>query len=161
MTVALRPTVTEDLPYLTGGETPYDDWGPRRPRTEAYPPGLEAAGGLTVVEDDTVAGDVTWIYQQWGPNAASRNPMIGIWLAPSARGRGIGAIAQAQLVSLFFRHTPVNRVEAHTDVDNLAEQRALEKAGFTREGVIRGAQWRDGAYRDGWLYSVLRSQWGR
>ena len=53
------------------------------------------------------------------------------------------------------------RVEAHTDVENVAEQRALSKAGFTREGVVRGAQWRDGAYRDGLLYSILRAEWSR
>jgi RimJ/RimL family protein N-acetyltransferase len=47
-------------------------------------------------------------------------------------------------------------VEAHTDVENVAEQRALEAAGFTREGLIRGAQWRDGAYHDGYLYAILR-----
>jgi len=31
---------------------------------------------------------------------------------------------------LFFSHTATNRVEAHTDVENIAEQRALEAAGF-------------------------------
>jgi RimJ/RimL family protein N-acetyltransferase len=82
--------------------------------------------------------------------------MIGIWLRPAARGRGIGRAAQRALAELFFTHTAVNRVEAHTDVDNLAEQRALEAAGFTREGLIRGAQWRDAAYRDGYLYAILR-----
>ena len=70
------------------------------------------------------------------------------------------AIEQRQLVELFFRHTPVNRVEAHTDVDNVAEQRALEKVGMTREGTTRGAQWRNGAFRDGYSYSVLRAEWG-
>jgi RimJ/RimL family protein N-acetyltransferase len=84
--------------------------------------------------------------------------MIGIWLRPTARGRGIGRAAQRAIAELFFAHTAVNRVEAHTDVDNIAEQRALEAAGFTREGLIRGAQWRDGAYRDGYLYSVLRTE---
>jgi RimJ/RimL family protein N-acetyltransferase len=59
-------------------------------------------------------------------------------------------------VDLFFRHTTTNRVEAHTDAGNVAEQRALEAAGFTREGLIRGPQWRGGAYRDGFLYAVLR-----
>jgi RimJ/RimL family protein N-acetyltransferase len=82
--------------------------------------------------------------------------MIGIWLRPEYRGQGIGRAAQAQLVELFFSHTTINRVEAHTDVDNVPEQRALEAAGFHREGLIRGAQWRDGAYRDGFLYAVLR-----
>lgn len=83
--------------------------------------------------------------------------MIGIWLRPEYRGQGRGTSAQAELVDLLFRHTATNRVEAHTDVDNLAEQRALEAVGFQREGLIRGAQWRDGAYRDGLLYAVLRS----
>jgi RimJ/RimL family protein N-acetyltransferase len=82
--------------------------------------------------------------------------MTGIWLAPSARGQGTGRLAQRQLAELFFRHTATNRVEAHTDVENVAEQRALEAAGFRREGLTRGAQWRDGAYRDGYLYAIIR-----
>lgn len=57
---------------------------------------------------------------------------------------------------MFIRHTAVNRVEAHTNVQNLAEQHALEKEGFAREGIVRGAQWRGGAYRRGVLYSRLR-----
>jgi RimJ/RimL family protein N-acetyltransferase len=57
---------------------------------------------------------------------------------------------------LFFRHTATNRVEVHTDIENVAEQRALGAAGFQREGLIRGAQWRDGAYRDGYLYAITR-----
>jgi RimJ/RimL family protein N-acetyltransferase len=83
--------------------------------------------------------------------------MIGIWLRPEHRGRGLGRQAQRQLAELFFAHTTVHRVEAHTDVENVAEQRALEAAGFTREGITRGAQWRDGAYHDGILYAVLRT----
>lgn len=85
--------------------------------------------------------------------------MIGIGLQPAFHGRGIGTEAQRQLVDLLFRHNTINRVEAHTDIANIAEQRALARAGFTREGVIRGAQWRDGEYRDGYLYSILRDDW--
>jgi RimJ/RimL family protein N-acetyltransferase len=82
--------------------------------------------------------------------------MIGIWLLPAARGRGIGRAAQRALAELFFTQTTVNRVEAHTDVANVAEQHALEAAGFAREGLIRGAQWRGGTYHDGYLYAILR-----
>ena len=83
--------------------------------------------------------------------------MTGIWLRPSHRGKGIGSLAQQHLVRLLFAHTAAYRIEAHTDVENLAEQRSLEKAGLQREGVIRGGQWRDGAHRDGILYAVLRT----
>jgi RimJ/RimL family protein N-acetyltransferase len=51
----------------------------------------------------------------------------------------------------------VNRVEAATDLDNIAEQRSLEKAGFRREGVLRGSQWRAGAYHDLVYYALLRT----
>jgi RimJ/RimL family protein N-acetyltransferase len=157
MAVTLRPQQPDDLPLLTGGDSPFDDFGPRAVESAPQPSRLDGNGGLAVIVDDgAVAGDVGWHWEQWGPNAESRCPNIGIWLRTEYRGRGIGRAAQAQLVELFFRHTRANRVEAHTDVENLAEQRALEAAGFQREGIVRAAQWRDGAYRDGFLYSILR-----
>jgi RimJ/RimL family protein N-acetyltransferase len=51
----------------------------------------------------------------------------------------------------------VNRVEARTEAGNAAEERALQKAGFTREGVVRGGGWRDGAWRDGVIYGLIRA----
>lgn len=54
-------------------------------------------------------------------------------------------------------HTRAERIQATTDVSNIAEQRALDKAGFTREGRVRGAQWRAGAWHDQYLYAFLRS----
>ncbi|MBA2393543.1 MAG: GNAT family N-acetyltransferase, partial [Ktedonobacteraceae bacterium] len=53
---------------------------------------------------------------------------------------------------------PIMRVEATTDITNRAEQRALEKAGFTREGVLRKAQWRNGNWHDMVVYSKVRGE---
>jgi RimJ/RimL family protein N-acetyltransferase len=50
----------------------------------------------------------------------------------------------------------VVRIEAGTQPDNVAEQKALEKAGFRREGVMRAVEFRAGGYRDGVLYSRIR-----
>lgn len=159
VSVLLRSVELADLALLIGGDSPFDDFGPRAPRTTVPPAVLDDSGGLAVVVDDDLAGYVSWHWHHWGPNAASRCPMIGVWLMPSARGRGTGRVAQRQLAELFFRHTATNRVEAHTDIDNVAEQRALEAAEFQREGLTRGAQWRDGAYRDGYLYAITRQDW--
>ena len=52
-----------------------------------------------------------------------------------ARGHGYGVEAQVLVARFLFEHTPANRVEAQTDIENIAEQRALDKAGFVREGV--------------------------
>jgi RimJ/RimL family protein N-acetyltransferase len=62
-------------------------------------------------------------------------------------------------VDYLFRHSQAERIQADTEADNIAEQRALEKAGFTREGVLRSVAWRDGRWRDGVMYSVIRSEW--
>jgi RimJ/RimL family protein N-acetyltransferase len=69
---------------------------------------------------------------------------------------GHGSAAQRMLAGYLFATTPVNRVEASTDVENIAEQKALERAGFTREGVLRGAQFRDGGWHDLVGYARLR-----
>ena len=157
MSVFLRAQRPEDLPLLTGGDSPFADFGPTAPLFEPRPSALDGNGALAVIADDgQLAGDVGWNWHKWGPTSASRCPMIGIWLRPQYRGRGIGSTAQAELARLLFAHTQTNRVDAHTEIDNVAEQRALEAAGFSREGVIRGALWRDGVHRDGCLYSILR-----
>ncbi len=83
--------------------------------------------------------------------------MIGIELAAEARGQGYGIEAQRQMADWLFEHTSVHRVEATTDVDNVAEQRSLERAGFVRDGVLRGAQFRAGAYHDLVFYGRLRT----
>ena len=159
MDVTLRAQRHEDLPLLTGADAGFDDFGPAAVHSTPVPPSLDESGALTVVAaDGAVAGDVSWHWRHWGPNRASWCPMIGIWLAPEYRGQGIGRAAQRQLAELFFRQTTVNRIEAHTDVENIAEQRALEAAGFQREAIVRGVQWRDGAYHDGYLYAVLRGE---
>ena len=108
------------------------------------------------VADGAVIGDITWHPVSYGPNEASRALNVGLSLIPDARGHGYGTEAQRLLVRLLFRLFDVERIEASTDVENIAEQRSLEKAGFTREGIQRRAQYRAGAYHDLVSYSILR-----
>jgi RimJ/RimL family protein N-acetyltransferase len=103
------------------------------------------------------AGNVSYRSISHGP-PSSRAYQIGITLAPPYRGQGYGAEAQRLLVAYLFATYPIERVEAETDVTNRAEQRALERAGFTREGVLRRAQWRNGSWHDLILYSKLRGE---
>jgi RimJ/RimL family protein N-acetyltransferase len=93
----------------------------------------------------------------YGPSPTSDAYQIGIELAPEARGRGFGAEAQRLLADYLLASTAVNRVEASTDADNVAEQRSLDKAGYVREGTMRGAQFRGGRYHDLVYYSRIRS----
>jgi|SRR5579859_769607 len=113
-------------------------------------------GILMVTRAEERLGFVTWYKVKSTPGYYYWN--IGIALQPEARGQGYGTQAQRLLAQYLFAHTTVQRIEAATEAGNVAEQRALEKAGFTREGVHRATGWRDGAYRDGVWYSMLRSE---
>jgi RimJ/RimL family protein N-acetyltransferase len=142
----------------------FNDLGqdPPRPLAEDLADGgplVSPERGRLLIErrsDARVIGDVSWHPVRYGPNERSTALNIGISLDPEARGHGYGREAQRMLAGLLFELFPIERVEASTDVDNIAEQRSLEKAGFTREGVIRRAQYRAGGYHDLVGYSILR-----
>jgi RimJ/RimL family protein N-acetyltransferase len=168
-TVRLRAVREADLDVLTANETPErDPWNyfeirasNRFHRRFADNGGLSTESGMLAVEklDDTGAtliGSVSWSTVQHGPTLACRALNIGISLFPPYRRQGYGSEAQRQLVAYLFATRLVERLEAGTDVDNIAEQRALERAGFSREGILRHAQFRMGEWRDIVLYSRLR-----
>ena len=166
--IHLRPATRDDLAVLgalnnTGPETAspfgwfgWSDPGGLARRWEENGLLTPDSGHLVVAEGEAVLGDVSWRRSPQGPLNHGWN--IGIAIVPEARGRGVGTAAQRMLVRYLFAHTQVNRIDASTDIANAAEQRALEKAGFTREGVLRGSQFRNGAYHDMVLYSVLRNE---
>jgi RimJ/RimL family protein N-acetyltransferase len=102
-------------------------------------------------------GDVGWSPVHHGPPPHGFAFNVGIGLFAEHRGKGYGTEAQRLLAEYLFAVTRVERLEASTDATNIAEQRALTKAGFTREGVLRHAQWRAGAFHDTVLFSRLRA----
>ncbi|GAB3469752.1 GNAT family N-acetyltransferase [Actinophytocola sediminis] len=114
---------------------------------------------LSVLDARTrvLLGGVSWHAVDYGGTLGCSAWNIGIALLPGDRGRGVGSTAQRLLAEHLFATTEVDRVEASTDVDNIAEQKALAKAGFTREGVLRGAQLRGGLRRDLVHFGKLRT----
>lgn len=116
----------------------------------------EASGVLMVAARDERIGFVAWHRRQTARTSFCLS--VGIAMAPESRGKGYGTAAQRLLVRYLFAHSQVNRIEAGTEVTNFAEQRALEKAGFTREGIARGVGFQNGRWHDAVIYSVLRAE---
>jgi RimJ/RimL family protein N-acetyltransferase len=84
---------------------------------------------------------------------------IGYRVLPTERNQGYCTEAVQILVDYLFLSANVVRVQAETNPANLASQRVLEKAGFTKEGVIRKSTFIRGKWQDGVLYSILRDEW--
>lgn len=136
----------------------YDDWGTFDVPVEEL---VEGRAMVEVLRADAAGkdqwepvGDMSWEGHLHGPNLGSRAVSIGIALEPAARGRGIGAVAQG-LLATAMHAAGVHRVEASTDVANVAEQRSLRRAGFVAEGVLRAAQVRADGRHDLALFSCL------
>ena len=64
-------------------------------------------------------------------------------------------VAQRLLADYLFSTTLANRIEATTEIENVAEHTALERAGFQREGVLRDRGFVRGQWRDGVMYARL------
>lgn len=166
--VCLRPVEERDLGHLERGSTepalsePFEWHGYRDPsahrRRWEQDHYLGERDSMLVVthrdEDRAFAGFVAWRAVGSGPVVCYN---IGVLLLPECRGRGLGSAAQCLLADYLFSTTLANRVEAGTEAENVAEQRALEKAGFQREGLHRGRGFRDGRMVDGLTFARLRS----
>jgi RimJ/RimL family protein N-acetyltransferase len=166
--LTLRPFAEAELGYfdiaLDPDEDPFGSFGFRgagvagiRPRWSENRLITDARATLAIALSAEVIGDVQWHTVNYGPPPMSDAFNIGIRLRTEFRGKGHGTTAQDALARYLFDTYPINRIEASTDVINIAEQRSLVKAGFSREGVIRGAQWRQGRWNDLVGYSRLRT----
>ena len=146
--VAVLEQLTQD-PEITG-EFEWSGWYDLRSLRRGWDDnGLIGPDGgtLMVVRDDEPLGGVNWRRHK----RRRRGRTAGRWASSccrTRRGHGYGTEAHRLLVRYLFAHTTVHRIEAVTEVSNAGERRVLEKAGFTREGVMREIGWRDGAWRD-------------
>jgi RimJ/RimL family protein N-acetyltransferase len=167
--LVLRPFREADLPFLDRLNTDPDalgqyEWGGftdvragrRRWEEDGYV-GRESAALAVDPGDGAVAGIATWkVSRHGGPAGVCYE--IGLALLPEHREHGLGTAAQRLLAEHLFRFTTAHRLEAQTDADNVAEQKALERLGFQREGLLRGARFRDGSWRDLVIYGLLRGE---
>jgi [ribosomal protein S5]-alanine N-acetyltransferase len=165
--VRLRPIEEADLDTLCRFDTDPTARGPyvssrfhsphaRRRRWEKDGWLGDDSGQLAVaLPDGTLAGIVGWrSIKTGGPEVGCLE--IGVLLFREHRGQGFGTAAQRLLVEYLFAATLANRLQAITNVDNIAEQKALERVGFRREGVMRGLAFDGGRWHDGVLYARLR-----
>jgi N-acetyltransferase len=84
----------------------------------------------------------------------------GTWYAPRFRRTPVNTECKRLLLTHAFDEEGVQRVQFKTDLRNLRSQRAIERLGAQREGVLRDHMLLpDGYVRSSVVYSILRSEW--
>lgn len=85
----------------------------------------------------------------------SHKSSLGYWLAKPFWNQGIMTKVLLTFCPFIFKNRPITRLEAQVFTQNLASCKALEKAGFTREGTIHKAFKKGDTYIDSFLYAIL------
>ena len=88
----------------------------------------------------------------------NRKAEIGLWLLPEFWGHGILAEVMPCLFHEGFYSLNLNRIEGFVDADNAKCRRALESINFSREGVLRQTEFKDGKFLDVVVYSILKEE---
>jgi RimJ/RimL family protein N-acetyltransferase len=80
---------------------------------------------------------------------------VGYWVAAPARGRGVAVRAVRLLCAWGFEARGLPRIQLHTLPGNVASERVAERAGFTREGLLRSFAVMKGRRTDITMFSLL------
>jgi RimJ/RimL family protein N-acetyltransferase len=85
---------------------------------------------------------------------------VGYWVRREARGRGMATRATALATRWAIADCRMQRVQLRADARNVASQRVAERAGFTREGVLRSVRFNARQRRrvDFVMYSLLAEE---
>ncbi|MFL5831099.1 MAG: GNAT family N-acetyltransferase [Solirubrobacteraceae bacterium] len=147
--------------------TRFFSWGPYQNLDEpaAYIAGLEGerARGerLDFLIIDGADGRVLGVTGLSEFGRRDRRAVVGTWLGRGYWGTGVNRLSKALISALAFRTLGLERLGAYADLDNPRSQRALERIGFSREGLLRRWHRHGEAVHDVIVYSWLRAEWER
>ena len=139
--VVLRPLEMSDAEALFAAHSD--------PRTHQY---WSSAAHKSVAQtaayiEDTIAAGHSWAITENGGAALGRIALfqlregvadIGIIMRPDATGRGLASKALALVCDYGLETLGLHRIAADVDPDNSASLSLFLRAGFQREGLLRG-----------------------
>jgi RimJ/RimL family protein N-acetyltransferase len=122
---------------------------------------LQAPDQLTFAIVESGKGKVVGSTRYLHIRREHRSVEIGwTWLGQEWQRTGINTQVKLLLLSHAFERLGCVRVEFKTDERNARSQRALERIGATREGVLRNHMIVQGDYsRDSVYFSVIEQDW--
>jgi len=167
--LTLRYAELEDAPRLLelgadAGVTRFFSWGPytRVEEPQAYIAALagkrERGEMLEFLIDHREHGPigVTGLSEL---SARDRRATVGSWVGRDYWGTGANTESKALVAALAFDTLGMERLTAWTNTRNGRSQRALERVGFRREGVLASWHRHGEEMHDVVVFGMLRAAW--
>lgn len=104
-------------------------------------------------DPDTHIGNIALQKINWINRSAEISILIGnkdFW------GKGIGTKAYSLLIDYAFQTLNLNRLVSSQTIRNKGMIKVCEKAGMTKEGIMRKALYKNGEYLDCVMFSMVR-----
>jgi RimJ/RimL family protein N-acetyltransferase len=170
--VTLEPLAVEMAAELAAAIAPDDDvyrWTNTSPRTpeemrawivarHTPRPGYR---NLPFAQRDVASGKLAGSTSLFDVSEKEESAEIGhTWLAAPYRRSGVNTEAKLLLLTHAFEALRLQRVQLCTDVRNERSQRAIERLGAVKEGVLRNYRRNlEGGLRTTVVYSVIAQEW--
>ncbi|AHG03298.1 GCN5 family acetyltransferase [Halobacterium sp. DL1] len=165
--VTLRPVERADAEFIQRGHNHPEvgvSLGLNRPENES-----EAESSIEGHEDDPLnvgllvcledGDEPTPIGKVSLQNLQHTRPELSYWILPEHHGNGYGTEAVEVLVDYAFNAHEIRGLQAQAFAPNEGSVGVLDNVGFTHEGTLRDARFRDGEYVDVVWYGLLREEW--
>jgi ribosomal-protein-serine acetyltransferase len=95
--------------------------------------GIRAPFAIVATDGGELLGSIALAHFDWEDLRGE----VGYWLSAAARGQGHATRAVRLICAWGLETLGLGRIELQAAVDNPASQRVAERAGFTREAVLR------------------------
>lgn len=114
-----------------------------------------SAPNWAITHRGRVVGVVSLSFEQ-----GHRVAVIGYGIHGELRGLGLTGVAVATVIDAALEcYPPLMQIRAHTDPENAASIRVLEKLGFSREETLQQQQLDDGRLIDDAVFGLPREAW--
>jgi len=115
---------------------------------------FEHVGQFAIRYGGEMVGGIGFLYVY---GETSHIAEIGYWLGSELRGNGIATLSIRKIIEIGFEVKGLLRIEANVFIDNYPSIKALERAGFEREGMRKARFIKNDQLLDAYLYAVIKS----
>ena len=150
-----EPDIFEYMLYKVETEVEFNQW------LQVGVDQMKENKAIAYVVEDTVTRKIVGTTRIYGVDYLNRSCEIGsTFYGKSYQRTNVNTACKYLLLNHCFEDLNMLRVQFKTDEQNITSQKAIERIGAKREGVLRNERIRsNGMVRNAVLYSIIEKEW--